>query len=88
MTILPTLALRSFVGFDNLFNELETISTQKQNSFPAHDIIRLSDDEYEITFILLNSLIQQLRYKSFLILLKYFLNVLQGNLPFFYGFQL
>ena len=49
MTILPTLALRSFVGFDNLFNELETISTQKQNSFPAHDIIRLSDDEYEIT---------------------------------------
>ena len=40
MTILPTLALRSFVGFDNLFNELETISTQKQNSFPAHDIFK------------------------------------------------
>jgi molecular chaperone IbpA len=49
MTILPTLALRSFVGFDNLFNELETISTQKQNSFPAHDILRISEDEYEIT---------------------------------------
>ena len=49
MTILPTLALRSFVGFDNLFNELETMSTQKQNSFPAHDIIRISEDEYEIT---------------------------------------
>ena len=49
MTILPTLALRSFVGFDNLFNELETMSSQKQNSFPAHDIIRLSEDEYEIT---------------------------------------
>lgn len=48
MTILPTLALRSFVGFDNLFNELETMSTQKQNSFPAHDIIRISEDEYEI----------------------------------------
>ena len=45
MTILPTLALRSFVGFDNLFNELETISTQKHNSFPAHDILRISDDE-------------------------------------------
>ena len=52
MTILPTLALRSFVGFDNLFNELETISTQKQNSFPAHDILRISDDEYEITLAL------------------------------------
>ena len=49
MTILPTLALRSFVGFDNLFNELESISNQKQSSFPAHDIIRISDDEYEIT---------------------------------------
>ena len=49
MTILPTLALRSFVGFDNLFNELENFNNQKQNSFPAYDIIRLSDDEYEIT---------------------------------------
>ena len=52
MTILPTLALRSFVGFDNLFNELETISTQKQNSFPAHDILRITEDEYEITLAL------------------------------------
>ena len=52
MTILPTLALRSFVGFDNLFNELETISTQKQNSFHAHDILRISEDEYEITLAL------------------------------------
>ena len=52
MTILPTLALRSFVGFDNLFNELETVSTQKQNSFPAYDLIRISDDEYEITLAL------------------------------------
>ena len=49
MTILPTLALRSFVGFDNFFNELESISNQKQSSFPAHDIVRISDDEYEIT---------------------------------------
>merc|ERR1712178_634827 len=49
MTILPTLALRSFVVFDTLFNELESISNQKQSSFPAHDIVRISDDEYEIT---------------------------------------
>jgi molecular chaperone IbpA len=52
MTILPTLALRSFVGFDNFFNELETVSTQKQNSFPAYDLIRISADEYEITLAL------------------------------------
>ena len=31
MTLLPSLALRSFVGFDNLFNELETFGNQKQN---------------------------------------------------------
>ena len=49
MTILPTLALRSFVGFDNLFNELENFNNQKHSSFPAYDIIRHSDDEYEIT---------------------------------------
>merc|ERR1711991_440933 len=49
MTILPTLALRSFVGFGNLFNELENFNNKKQSSFPAYDIIRLSDDEYEIT---------------------------------------
>ena len=39
MTILPTLALRSFVGFDNLFNELESISNQKQSSFPFLPIL-------------------------------------------------
>ena len=49
MTLLPSLALRSFVGFDNLFNELETFSNQKQNSFPAYDVVKLNDDEYEIT---------------------------------------
>ena len=48
MTILPTLALRSFVGFDNLFNELESISNQKQVLFLLM-ILRISDDEYEIT---------------------------------------
>ena len=32
-----------------ILNELESISNQKQSSFPAHDIIRISDDEYEIT---------------------------------------
>ena len=49
MTLLPSLALRSFVGFDNLFNELESFSNQKQNSFPSYDIVKLNDDEYEIT---------------------------------------
>ena len=49
MTLLPSLALRSFVGFDNLCNELETFGNQKHNSFPAYDVVKISDDEYEIT---------------------------------------
>ena len=49
MTLLPSLALRSFVGFDNLFNELENFNSQKKNSFPAYDIVKVNDDEYEIT---------------------------------------
>ena len=72
MTILPTLALRSFVGFDNLFNELETISTQKQNSFPAHDILRISEDEYEITLALsgFNKKDIEVEYKENLLTVK------------------
>ena len=49
MTLLPSLALRSFVGFDNLFNEIENFNNQKQNSFPAYDIVKVNEDEYEIT---------------------------------------
>ena len=49
MTLLPSFALRSFVGFDNLFNEIENFDNQKQNSFPAYDIVKVNDDEYEIT---------------------------------------
>ncbi len=49
MTLLPSFALRSFVGFDNLFNEIENFDNQKQNSFPAYDIVKVNEDEYEIT---------------------------------------
>ena len=49
MTLLPSLALRSFVGFDNFFEELENFSNQKQTNYPAYDIVKLNDDEYQIT---------------------------------------
>ena len=52
MTILPTLALRSFVGFDNLFNELENFNNQKQSSFPAYDIIRHDRLKLELKLML------------------------------------
>jgi molecular chaperone IbpA len=37
------------LGMNFVFNELESFNNQKQSSFPAYDIIRHSDDEYEIT---------------------------------------
>ncbi len=49
MTLLPSIALRSFVGFDNLFNEIENFNYHKSQNFPAYDILKINDDEYEIT---------------------------------------
>ena len=49
MTLLPSIALRSFVGFDNFFNEIENFSNQKQNNYPSYDIVKINDDEYEIS---------------------------------------
>ena len=50
MTLLPSIALRSFVGFDNFFNEIENFhNIQKQNNYPSYDIVKINDDEYEIS---------------------------------------
>ena len=48
MSILPTPFLKSFVGFDELFDELSKLSEQKPNSYPAYDIIKCDDQNYEI----------------------------------------
>ena len=48
MSILPTPFLKSFVGFDELFDELSKLSEQKPNSYPAYDIIKYDEQNYEI----------------------------------------
>jgi molecular chaperone IbpA len=52
MTFITTPNFRSFVGFDNLFEELEKVSNFKENSYPAYNIERTGDLSYEITIAL------------------------------------
>ena len=45
---LPTLH-RRFIGFDHFFDEIErTFNVQKQDNYPPHNIIRLSDTKFTI----------------------------------------
>ena len=52
MTFITTPLARSFVGFDNLFDELEKVATFKEGSYPAYNIEKTSDSTYEITIAL------------------------------------
>ena len=44
--------MKSFVGFDNLFDEFDRISNFKEQSYPAYDIEKVSDSEYKISLAL------------------------------------
>ena len=48
MTFLTTPLMRSFVGFDSLFDEFERMSDYTDNKYPAYNIIKSSDEEYKI----------------------------------------
>ena len=48
MTLAKTLFPRSaFVGFDNVFEELDRIAREADTKFPPHNIVKLSDDDTE-----------------------------------------
>ena len=48
MTQMKTLFPRSaFVGFDHLFNELDRVTRHAQDSYPPHNIVKLTDDSKE-----------------------------------------
>ena len=49
MTFITTPFMRSFVGFDQLFNELENTVTSKDSSYPAYNIEKIGDENYLIT---------------------------------------
>ena len=48
MTFLTTPLMRSFVGFDNLFDEFERMSEFTDNKYPAYNIIKCGDEKYKI----------------------------------------
>ncbi len=52
MTFITTPFMRSFVGFDNLFDELQKVSTTKENSYPAFNIEKTGETSYEISLAL------------------------------------
>ena len=49
MTFITTPFMRSFVGFDKLFNELENSSNFKDTTYPAYNIEKIGDEKYIIT---------------------------------------
>jgi len=36
------------VGFDSLFDKLERVADDNKNSYPPHNLIKLSDEDFEI----------------------------------------
>jgi len=48
MTFITTPLMRSFVGFDNLFDEFERMSSFTDNNYPAYNIIKTGDEDYQI----------------------------------------
>ena len=44
MTFITTPFMRSFVGFDQLFNELENTATIKDSTYPAYNIEKIGDE--------------------------------------------
>ncbi len=45
---LPPLVFKSFIGFDELFDEISRINHNKNNNYPAFDVIKTDEKNYEI----------------------------------------
>ena len=52
MNFISSPLMKSFVGFDNLFDEFDRISNFKDQSYPAYDIEKVSESEYKISLAL------------------------------------
>ncbi len=74
MPFFPSPILKSFVGFDDLFEELNKISDQKLSNYPAYDILKKSEVEYIINIALAGFKIENLE-----IILLNDLLVIRGN---------
>ena len=45
---LPPLVFKSFIGFDELFEEISRINHNKDSNYPAFDVIKTDEKNYEI----------------------------------------
>ena len=45
---LPPLVFKSFIGFDELFNEISKINHNKSSNYPAFDVLKTDEKNYEI----------------------------------------
>ena len=45
---LPPLVFKSFIGFDELFDEISRINHSKNSNYPAFDVIKKDEKNYEI----------------------------------------
>ena len=45
---LPPLVFKSFIGFDELFDEISRINHNKDPNYPAFDVIKTDEKNYEI----------------------------------------
>ena len=45
---LPPLVFKSFIGFDELFDEISKINPNKNSNYPAFDVIKTDEKNYEI----------------------------------------
>ena len=48
LSSLPPLVFKSFIGFDELFNEISRINHNKDPNYPAFDVIKTDEKNYEI----------------------------------------
>ena len=48
MTFLTTPLMRSFIGFDRLFDEFDRVSNFSESNYPAYNIIKTADEQYNI----------------------------------------
>ena len=49
---LPPLVLKSFIGFDELFSEMSRMNDNKNSNYPAFDVFKIDEKNYEINLAL------------------------------------
>ena len=52
MTLFSTPMARQFVGFDSLFDELNSLADRKESNYPAYNIAKDDDEHYRIELAL------------------------------------